>query len=225
MARKKEGGQPPKENAPHQRRSCQRPMEEVMHISMIPYAEHVILERALPRVEDGLKPVQRRILYTMQRVGHLPPDKPHRKVRAHCRRLPGQISIRMAIARFTTPWCAWRRPSACARRWWTATATSVRIDGDSAAAMRYTEARMTAAGAGDAAGYRQGYRAASASTSTIRSKEPDMLPGALIRTCWSTAPPASRSGLATNIPPHNLRRGHRRGDCCRRLTTRTSTAG
>ena len=33
------------------------PMEEVMHISMIPYAEHVILERALPRVEDGLKPV------------------------------------------------------------------------------------------------------------------------------------------------------------------------
>ena len=42
-----------------------RGMEDVMHNSMIPYAEHVILERALPRVEDGLKPVQRRILYTM----------------------------------------------------------------------------------------------------------------------------------------------------------------
>lgn len=41
----------------------QKPMEEIMHDSMIPYAEHVILERALPRVEDGLKPVQRRILY------------------------------------------------------------------------------------------------------------------------------------------------------------------
>ena len=40
----------------------QRPMEEIMHDSMIPYSEHVILERALPRVEDGLKPVQRRIL-------------------------------------------------------------------------------------------------------------------------------------------------------------------
>ena len=40
-------------------------MSDVMHESMMPYAEHVILERALPRVEDGLKPVQRRILFTM----------------------------------------------------------------------------------------------------------------------------------------------------------------
>ena len=55
-----------------------RSMDEVMHDSMIPYAEHVILERALPRVEDGLKPVQRRILYTMLELG-LSPDKPHRK--------------------------------------------------------------------------------------------------------------------------------------------------
>ena len=39
-----------------------KPMEVVMHESMMPYAEHVILDRALPRVEDGLKPVQRRIL-------------------------------------------------------------------------------------------------------------------------------------------------------------------
>ncbi len=41
-----------------------KPMEVVMHESMMPYAEHVILDRALPRVEDGLKPVQRRILYS-----------------------------------------------------------------------------------------------------------------------------------------------------------------
>ena len=53
-------------------------MDEVMHNSMLPYAEHVILERALPRVEDGLKPVQRRILYTMLELGNTP-DKPHRK--------------------------------------------------------------------------------------------------------------------------------------------------
>ena len=59
MARRKNGGEPT-ENKPHYE-IIQRPMEEVMHISMIPYAEHVILERALPRVEDGLKPVQRRI--------------------------------------------------------------------------------------------------------------------------------------------------------------------
>ncbi len=56
----------------------QLPMEEVMHQSMLPYAEYVILERALPRVEDGLKPVQRRILYTMSELS-LTPDKPHRK--------------------------------------------------------------------------------------------------------------------------------------------------
>ena len=53
----------------------ERSMDEVMHSSMMPYAEHVILERALPRVEDGLKPVQRRILYTMMELG-LSPDKP-----------------------------------------------------------------------------------------------------------------------------------------------------
>ena len=49
-------------------------MEDVMHNSMMPYAEHVILERALPRVEDGLKPVQRRILYTnnpLRGTGHM----------------------------------------------------------------------------------------------------------------------------------------------------------
>ena len=62
----------------------QTPLEEVLHSSMMPYAEHVILERALPRVEDGLKPVQRRILYTMQELG-MTPDKPHRK----CARIVG----------------------------------------------------------------------------------------------------------------------------------------
>ena len=55
-----------------------QPIEEVMPGSMLPYAEFVILDRALPRVEDGLKPVQRRILYTMYEMG-LTPDKPHKK--------------------------------------------------------------------------------------------------------------------------------------------------
>ena len=58
-------------------------MEDVMRDSMIPYSEAVILDRALPRVEDGLKPVQRRILYTMLQLG-ITPDKPYRKIgRAH----------------------------------------------------------------------------------------------------------------------------------------------
>ena len=56
----------------------QSPLEEVMHNSIMPYAEFVIMERALPRVEDGLKPVQRRILYTMYELGTMP-DKPYRK--------------------------------------------------------------------------------------------------------------------------------------------------
>ena len=50
------------------------PLEEVLPQSMLPYAEFVILDRALPRVEDGLKPVQRRILYTMYEMG-LTPDR------------------------------------------------------------------------------------------------------------------------------------------------------
>ena len=54
------------------------PLEEVLPASMLPYAEFVIMDRALPRVADGLKPVQRRILYTMHEMG-LMPDKPHKK--------------------------------------------------------------------------------------------------------------------------------------------------
>ena len=53
-------------------------VENIMHASMMPYSEHVILDRALPRVEDGLKPVQRRILFAMNELG-ITPDKPHKK--------------------------------------------------------------------------------------------------------------------------------------------------
>ena len=53
-------------------------LDEVLNDSMMPYSEYVILDRALPRVEDGLKPVQRRILYSMMELG-LEPDKPYRK--------------------------------------------------------------------------------------------------------------------------------------------------
>ena len=53
-------------------------VEQVIHESMLPYSEFVIMDRALPRVEDGLKPVQRRVLYSMLEVGVLP-DRPFRK--------------------------------------------------------------------------------------------------------------------------------------------------
>lgn len=119
----------------------QTSLEVVMHNSMLPYAEYVILERALPRVEDGLKPVQRRILYTMQELS-LTPDKPHRK----CARIVGDClgkyhphgdtSVYDTLVRMAQPFSL--------------RGTLVdghgnfgSIDGDSPAAMRYTEARMT----------------------------------------------------------------------------------
>ena len=119
----------------------QQPMEEVMHDSMLPYSEYVILERALPRVEDGLKPVQRRILYTMMELG-LSPDKPHRK----CARIVGDClgkyhphgdtSVYDALARMAQPFVM--RGLLVDGH-----GNFGSIDGDSPAAMRYTEARMT----------------------------------------------------------------------------------
>ena len=54
-------------------------MSDIMHDSMMPYAEYVIMDRAIPRVEDGLKPVHRRILYDMSAELNLYSDKPTRK--------------------------------------------------------------------------------------------------------------------------------------------------
>ena len=139
MARRKDGGQPPKETAPRHE-IIQKPMDEVMHISMIPYAEHVILERALPRVEDGLKPVQRRILFTLNELG-VTPDKPHKK----CARIVGDVmgkyhphgdsSIYEALVRMGQDFSS---------RYMLVDphGNFGSVDGDGAAAMRYTEARM-----------------------------------------------------------------------------------
>ena len=115
-------------------------MDDVMRSSMMPYAEHVILERALPRVEDGLKPVQRRILYTMMELG-LSPDKPHRK----SARIVGDVlgkfhphgdtSVYDAMVRLAQDW-SMRYPLVDGQ------GNFGSMDGDSPAAMRYTEARM-----------------------------------------------------------------------------------
>lgn len=61
------------------------PLEDVMHDSFMPYAEYVILERAIPRVEDGLKPVQRHILFAMHEMQILPSGS-HKK----CARIVGR---------------------------------------------------------------------------------------------------------------------------------------
>ena len=174
-------------------------MDEVMHDSMMPYAEHVILERALPRVEDGLKPVQRRILYTMMELG-LSPDKPHRKsarIVGDClgKYHPhGDSSVYDAMVRMAQPF--------------NMGVTLVdghgnfgSVDGDTAAAMRYTEARMTDAALlllkdidKDTVDFTWNF------DDTL--KEPTLLPGRFPNLLVNGANGIA-VGLATSIPPHN----------------------
>ena len=178
----------------------QKTMETVMHESMMPYSEHVILERALPRVEDGLKPVQRRILFTMQELS-LTPDKPHRK----CARIVGDClgkyhphgdsSVYGALARMAQPF-ALRAPLVDGH------GNFGSIDGDSPAAMRYTEARMTPLAMEmlrdidkDTVGFHLNF--------DDTQKEPDLLPGRFPNLLVNGADGIA-VGLATNIPPHNL---------------------
>ncbi len=179
----------------------QRPMEDIMHDSMIPYSEYVILERALPRVEDGLKPVQRRILYTMHELG-LTPDKPHRK----CARIVGDClgkfhphgdtSVYDALARLAQPF-------ALRGMLVNGHGNFGSIDGDSPAAMRYTEARMTSLAMEMLRDIEKNTVSFSLNFDDTQ-KEPDMLPGRYPNLLVNGASGIA-VGLATNIPPHNLR--------------------
>src|SRR5690606_37223785 len=116
------------------------PLEEVMHNSIMPYAEFVIMERALPRVEDGLKPVQRRILYTMYELGTTP-DKPYRK----SARIVGDTMGKYHLHWDTSIYDAMVRMSQdfnMRSMLVDGHGNCVSIDGDYAAAMRYTEATL-----------------------------------------------------------------------------------
>ncbi len=195
MARKKDE---PKMLRPEE--IIQKTMEDVMHDSMIPYSEHVILERALPRVEDGLKPVQRRILYTMHELGNTP-DKPHRK----CARIVGDClgkyhphgdsSVYDALTRMAQDF-------AMRERLVDGHGNFGSIDGDSPAAMRYTEARMTELAMvmlrdidKDTVNFHLNF--------DDTQKEPDLLPGRYPNLLVNGASGIA-VGMATNIPPHNL---------------------
>ena len=186
--------------APRNEIILQANMEEVMRDAMMPYAEYVILERALPRVEDGLKPVQRRILFTMSELS-LSPDKPHRK----CARIVGDClgkyhphgdtSVYDALVRMAQPF-SMRGPLVDGH------GNFGSIDGDTAAAMRYTEARMTPLAL-------EMLRDIDKDTVPFRLnfddslKEPDMLPARFPNLLVNGASGIA-VGLATNIPPHNL---------------------
>ena len=175
-------------------------MEEVIHTSMMTYAEHVLLERAIPRVEDGLKPVQRRILYTMNELG-ITPDKPHRKsarIVGDClgKYHPhGDTSVYDAMVRMAQDF-SMRAPLVDGH------GNFGSIDGDSAAAMRYTEARMTPLALlllqdieKDTVPFSLNF--------DDSLKEPDLLPGRFPNLLVNGATGIA-VGLATNIPPHNL---------------------
>ncbi len=176
-----------------------RSMDEMMHQSMMPYAEHVILERALPRVEDGLKPVQRRILFTMLELS-LTPDKPHRKsarIVGDClgKYHPhGDSSVYDAMVRMSQPFNM-RVPLVDGH------GNFGSVDGDSAAAMRYTEARMTD-------GAMELLRDLDKDTVSFSFnfddtlKEPDLLPGRFPNLLVNGTTGIA-VGLATSIPPHN----------------------
>ena len=175
-------------------------LEEVLHDSMIPYTEHVVLDRALPRVEDGLKPVQRRILFSMLELG-LQPEKPYKKsarIVGDCMgkyHPHGDSSVYDAMVRLSQDFVM-RAPLVEGH------GNFGSIDGDSAAAMRYTEAKL-----------------APLAMELLRDlekdtvkwslnfddslREPDMLPGRFPNLLVNGASGIA-VGVATNIPPHNL---------------------
>ena len=184
------------------------PLEEVMPDSMLPYAEFVILDRALPRVEDGLKPVQRRILYTMAEMG-LTPDKPHKKsarIVGDCMgkyHPHGDSSVYDAMVRMAQDF--------------NMRMTLVNghgnfgsVDGDPAAAMRYTEARLEPLAM-------ELLRDLDKETVPFSFNfddsllEPDLLPGRYPNLLVNGANGIA-VGLATNIPTHNL--GEVIDGCC-----------
>ncbi len=175
-------------------------LDEVFRSSMISYAEDVILDRALPRVEDGLKPVQRRILFAMYEMG-LTPDKPHRK----CAKIVGDVlgrfhphgdsSVYGALVHLAQDFNM-RNPLIDGH------GNFGSIDGDGAAAYRYTEARLQTIAYEllrdidkDTVDFGLNFD----DTQMEPKSLPGRFPNLLVNGAMGIA-----VGLATNIPPHNL---------------------
>ena len=176
-------------------------LQKTMEESYIEYAMSVIASRALPDVRDGLKPVQRRVLYSMIELNN-GPDKPHRK----CARIVGDTmgkyhphgdsSIYGALVNMAQEWST-RYPLVDGH------GNFGSVDGDGAAAMRYTEARLSKISM---------ELLADINKNTVdfvpnfdeTEKEPTVLPSRypnlLVNGTQGIA-----VGMATNIPPHNLK--------------------
>ena len=176
-------------------------LKETMETSYIDYAMSVIAARALPDVRDGLKPVQRRVLYSMIELNN-GPDKPHRK----CARIVGDtmgkyhphgdISIYGALVNMAQDWST-RYPLVDGH------GNFGSVDGDGAAAMRYTEARLSKISMEmladinkDTVDFVPNFDETEKEPSVLPSRFPNLL---------VNGTSGIAVGMATNIPPHNLR--------------------
>lgn len=176
-------------------------LKKTMEKSYIDYAMSVIASRALPDVRDGLKPVQRRVLYSMIELNN-GPDKPHRK----CARIVGDTmgkyhphgdsSIYGALVNMAQEWST-RYPLVDGH------GNFGSVDGDGAAAMRYTEARlsrismeMLADIGKDTVDFIPNFDETEKEPTVLPSRYPNLL---------VNGTSGIAVGMATNIPPHNLR--------------------
>lgn len=176
-------------------------LKKTMETSYIDYAMSVIASRALPDVRDGMKPVQRRILYSMIELNN-GPDKPHRK----CARIVGDTmgkyhphgdsSIYGALVNLAQEWST-RYPLVDGH------GNFGSVDGDGAAAMRYTEARlskismeMTADINKDTVDFVPNFDETEKEPAVLPARYPNLL---------VNGTSGIAVGMATNIPPHNLR--------------------
>ncbi len=176
-------------------------LKKTMESSYIDYAMSVIAQRALPDVRDGLKPVQRRVLYSMIELNN-GPDKPHRK----CARIVGDTmgkyhphgdsSIYGALVNMAQDW-SFRYTLVDGH------GNFGSVDGDGAAAMRYTEARlskismeMLADIGKDTVDFVPNFDETEKEPTVLPSRFPNLLVNGTT---------GIAVGMATNIPPHNLR--------------------
>ncbi len=176
-------------------------LKKTMEESYIDYAMSVIASRALPDVRDGLKPVQRRVLFSMIELNN-GPDKPHRK----CARIVGDTmgkyhphgdsSIYGALVNMAQDWST-RYPLVDGH------GNFGSVDGDGAAAMRYTEARLSKISMEMLADINKN-TVDFAPNFDETEKEPTVLP-ARYPNLLVNGTSGIAVGMATNIPPHNLR--------------------
>ena len=176
-------------------------LKEKMETFYIDYAMSVIAARALPDVRDGLKPVQRRVLYSMIELNN-GPDKPHRK----CARIVGDTmgkyhphgdsSIYGALVNMAQEWST-RYPLVDGH------GNFGSVDGDGAAAMRYTEARLSKISMElladinkDTVDFAPNFDDTEKEPTVLPSRYPNLL---------VNGTSGIAVGMATNIPPHNLR--------------------